>query len=141
MPVILTEPYLFGDIKDTIKKLESFIKPEGKIIIGTLIVSEKELPEELIEFDGNNLHTELEIYETLLKNNYAISYIGRSTQGEWDKYFTWSSRRIVKDYQNAKTDEEKKKQKQWLYKWYKMYAKYRIKYEKWCLFAIEKINE
>jgi cyclopropane fatty-acyl-phospholipid synthase-like methyltransferase len=138
--VILTEPYLFGDIKDTIKRLESFIKPEGKIIIGTLIVSEKELPEELIEFDGNNLHTELEIYETLLKNNYAISYIGRSTQGEWDKYFTWSSRRIVKDYQNAKTDEEKEKEKQWLYKWYKMYAKYRIKYEKWCLFAIEKIN-
>jgi SAM-dependent methyltransferase len=139
--VILTEPYLLGDIEKAIKKLEKFIKPDGKIIIGTLIVSEKELPEELIEFDGNNLHTELEIYEILLKNNYAISYIGRSTQGEWDKYFTWSSRRIVKDYQNAETDEEKIKQKQWLYRWYKMYAKYRIKYEKWCLFVIEKINE
>jgi cyclopropane fatty-acyl-phospholipid synthase-like methyltransferase len=138
--VILTEPYIFGEIGETIKKLEKFIKSDGKIIFGTLIASEKDLPEELVEFDGNNLHTEYDIYKIILNNNYSISYIGRSTQGEWDKYFTWSSRRIVECYQNAKTHEEKEKQKEWLYKWYGMYAKYRIKYEKWGLFAIEKIN-
>jgi hypothetical protein len=125
----------------SIKKLEKYIKPNGKIVIGTLISSEKNVPQELIDFDGNNLHTEMEIYDIILKNNYAVSYIGRSTQGEWDKYFTWSSRRIIWDIQNAKTGEEKRKQKEWLEKWYTMYAKYRIKYEKWCLFAIEKIEK
>jgi cyclopropane fatty-acyl-phospholipid synthase-like methyltransferase len=138
--VILTEPYIFGGIENSIKQLEKFIRPDGKIIIGTLIASEKELPKELIEFDGNNLYTELDVYEILLRNKYSISYIGRSTQGEWDKYFTWSSRRIVKDYESAKNNEEKEKQKEWLYKWYRMYAKYRIKYEEWCLFAVEKIK-
>jgi cyclopropane fatty-acyl-phospholipid synthase-like methyltransferase len=137
--VIATEPYIFGDIEAAIKELEKYIKPNGKIVIGTIISSEKNIPQELIDFDGNNLHTEMEIYDIILRNNYAVSYIGRSTQGEWDKYFTWSSRRIVKDIQNAGTEEEKKKQKEWLEKWYTMYAKYRIKYEKWCLFAIEKI--
>jgi hypothetical protein len=56
----------------------------------------------------------MEVYDIILKNNYAISYIGRSTQGEWDKYFTWSSRRIVEDIRNAKTVDEKNKQKEWL---------------------------
>jgi cyclopropane fatty-acyl-phospholipid synthase-like methyltransferase len=139
--VITTEPYIFGDIENAIYELEKYIKPDGKIVIGTLISSEEVIPQELIDFDGNNLHTEMEVYDIILKNNYAISYIGRSTQGEWDKYFTWSSRRIVEGIRNAKTVDEKNKQKEWLEKWYKMYAKYRIKYEKWCLFGIEKINK
>jgi cyclopropane fatty-acyl-phospholipid synthase-like methyltransferase len=137
--VILTEPYLFGDLENAIKAGEKYIKLNGKIVIGTLITSEKEIPQELKDFDGENLHTELEIYEIVLKNGYVISYIGRSTQSEWDKYFTWSSRRIVKDYISAETDTEKKRQKDWLKKWYIMYAKYRIKYEQWCIFALEKI--
>ena len=82
----------------------------------------------------------MELYDIFLKNNYAVSYIGRSTQGEWDRYFTWSSRRIVKDIRNIETEQEKGKQMEWLKKWYRMYGKYRIKYEKWCLYAIEKIN-
>jgi cyclopropane fatty-acyl-phospholipid synthase-like methyltransferase len=138
--VILTEPYILGTIEEAIKKLEEFIKPNGKIIIGTIIVSDKNIPQELIDFEGDNLHTEDDLYEIFLNNNYTISYIGRSTQGEWDRYFTWSSRRIVADIQNAKNDEEYKKHKDWLKKWYRVYSKYRIKYEKWCLFAIEKIN-
>jgi cyclopropane fatty-acyl-phospholipid synthase-like methyltransferase len=139
--VIATEPYFFGDIENAIKELEKYIRPDGKIIIGTLVCSEENIPPELLDFDGNNLHTEMKIYDTILKNNYAISYIGRSTQGEWDKYFAWSSRRIVNDIKNAKTEEEKKKQKEWMNKWYTMYAKYRIKYEQWCLYGIERIEK
>ncbi|GMO12625.1 MAG: hypothetical protein Ta2A_22610 [Treponemataceae bacterium] len=138
--VICTEPYLFGDIENAIRKLEKHITPTGKIVIGTLVTKEKNIPQELIDFDGNNLHTEYEIYETFLKCNYAVSYIGRSTQGEWDKYFAWSSQRIIKDYQLSETNAEKQKQMEWLIKWHKMYSKYRIKYEQWCLYAFEKID-
>jgi cyclopropane fatty-acyl-phospholipid synthase-like methyltransferase len=137
--VICTEPYIFGNVENAIEILEKYIKPNGKIVIGTLVSIEKDIPQELIDFDGDNLHTEYELYETFLKNNYAISYIGRSTQGEWDKYFAWSSKRIINDYQSSKTNEEKRKQKEWLNKWHTMYSKYRIKYEQWCLYAIEKI--
>lgn len=138
--VFMTEPYLFDDIENAIIELEKYVNKNGIIIIGTLIVSDENIPQELIDFDGDNLHTELSVYETFLKNNYAISYNGRSTQGEWDKYFTWSSCRIVKDYENGKTTEEKEQKMEWLKKWYRMYLKYRIKYEKWCLFAIKKIK-
>jgi len=45
----------------------------------------------------------------------------------------------VANIRNSKTAEEKEKAEQWLQKWYTMYAKYRIKYEQWCLYAVEKI--
>jgi hypothetical protein len=48
---------------------------------------------------------------------------------------------FVNDIKNVKTEEEKKKQKEWINKWYTMYAKHRIKYEQWCLYAIEKIDK
>jgi hypothetical protein len=52
-------------------------------------------------------------------DDFRMAACVKSEGGEWDKYFTWSSRRIVKDYQNARTNEEKVKQKEWLHKSYK----------------------
>jgi len=138
--VICTETYILGSLNNAITELAKFIKPNGTIIIGLLTSPEEEIPDELKEFDGINLHKEIDVYNSLLDSGYAISFIARSTQNQWDKYFTWDSKRTVSEIRSAKTVEEKKKAEEWLKKWYTMYAKYRIKYEQWCLYAIEKIS-
>ena len=137
--VICTETYIFGSIENAINELKKYIKPNGKIIIGLLTSQEEKIPQELIDFDGINLYREIDVYEIFLKTGYAITYIARSTQNQWDKYFTWDSQRTVTAIRNAKTIEEKDKSEAWLKKWYTMYARYRIKYEQWCLYSIEKI--
>jgi cyclopropane fatty-acyl-phospholipid synthase-like methyltransferase len=137
--VILTESYHYGSIENTLKELNKFIKPNGKKIIGMLTSPEDKIPQELMDFDGGNLYTEAEVYDIFLKSGYVISYIARSTQSQWDKYFTWDSKRTVANIRNAKNDEEKNRSEKWLRKWYTMYSKYRIKYEQWCLYAVEKI--
>ncbi|MDR1803964.1 MAG: class I SAM-dependent methyltransferase [Treponema sp.] len=137
--IILTETYHYGSIENSLKELDKFIKPDGKKVIGLLTSPEEEIPQGLKDFDQVNLYTEMEVYDILMKNGYAISYIARSTQSQWDRYFTWDSKRTVANIRNSKTAEEKEKAEQWLQKWYTMYAKYRIKYEQWCLYAVEKI--
>jgi ubiquinone/menaquinone biosynthesis C-methylase UbiE len=139
--VILTETYLFDSIENALKELDKFIKPDGKKIIGMLTSPEEKIPQELIDFERVNLYTEMEVYDIFLRNGYAISYIARSTQSQWDKYFTWSSKRTVSRIRNAKTAEEKERFEKSLRKEYSMYAKYRIKYEQWCLYAVEKIEK
>jgi cyclopropane fatty-acyl-phospholipid synthase-like methyltransferase len=137
--VICTETYIFGSVENAIHELKKFIKPTGKIIIGLLTSQEETIPQELIDFDGINLYREIDLYDMFLKNGYAITFIARSTHSQWDKYFTWDSQRTVTAIRQAKTTDEKEKSEVWLKKWYTMYAKYRIKYEQWCLYSIEKI--
>lgn len=129
---------LFGGLKGNIKALESFIKENGKILIGTPYFYQKDTPKELIEFEGN-LHTIEEIYDVSKECGYLITYIAGCTHNEWERYITWSARRDLQWLKNNPDHINYKKKQEWIDYWYKMYFNYRRDYEGWALFVLEKI--
>lgn len=130
---------VFGGFENALLFLEKHIKPRGKIILGEVFYTQKDVPQELIDFEGNLL-MEADIYEIALRNRYAIIFIGRDTPAEWDRYIAWSARRIVEDYRKETTPQAKAKQLEWLRKWYDMYVHYRAKYQRYAIFVLEKLD-
>lgn len=130
---------VFEGFENALLFLKKHIKSQGKIILGEVFYTQKDVPQELIDFEGNLL-TEADIYGIALRNGYAITFIGRDTPAEWDRYIAWSARRIVEDYRKETEPQEKAKQLEWLRKWYDMYVHYRERYQRYAIFVLEKLD-
>ncbi|MCM1989070.1 SAM-dependent methyltransferase [Oceanirhabdus seepicola] len=129
---------LFGGLKGTIRVLESFIKEDGKMIIGIPYLHQKETPKELIEFEGE-LHTLEEIYDISRESGCLITHIAGCTQNEWERYITWSARRDLQWLKDNPNHIDYEKKQAWIDYWYKMYFNYRKDYEGWALFVLERV--
>jgi SAM-dependent methyltransferase len=123
-----------GGIESTIHLLEKYIKPDGKLIIGTRYSRVDNPPAELIEFEGETLSLK-NIYNIFYVNGYFITSMSTDTQNEWERYIMWSARRNLAAH---KSDPENPGRLQWCKKWYETYFKFRRDYEGYGTFLIEK---
>ncbi len=89
----------FEGIEGSIHLLEKYIKPDGKLIIGTRYSRVDNPPIELIEFEGETLSLK-GIYDILLNNGYFITSMSTDTQNEWERYIMWSARRHLDAYKS-----------------------------------------
>ena len=124
----------FGGIESTIHLLEKYIKPDGKLIIGTRYSRVDNPPAELIEFEGETLSLK-NIYNVFYVNGYFITSMSTDTQNEWERYIMWSARRNLAAY---KSNPENPSRLQWCKKWYETYFGFRRDYEGYGTFVIEK---
>jgi len=93
----------FGGIESTLRLLEKYIKPDGKLIIGTRFSRVDNPPAELIEFEGETLSLN-DIYQVFYINGYFITSMSTDTHNEWERYITWSARRNLTAYKNDPDD-------------------------------------
>ena len=125
----------FGGLQHTIWLLEKFVKPGGKLMIGTRFSKVEHPPQELIDFEGELLSLN-EINTVFQSNGYFITAMASDTHHEWERYIMWSARRHLTELrQNA----EDKSQLEWCKKWYDMYFYLRRPLEGYATFVIEKI--
>ena len=124
----------FGGIESTIHLLEQYIKPGGKLIIGTRYSRVDEPPAELIEFEGETLPLKI-IYSIFYDNGYFITSMATDTQNEWERYIMWSARRHLAAYKNNPDNQDLLA---WCKKWYETYFGFRRDYEGYGTFVIEK---
>jgi hypothetical protein len=124
----------FGGIESTIHLLEKYIKPNGKLIIGTRYSKVDNPPAELIEFEGETLSLK-NIYDIFYANGYFITSMATDTQNEWERYNMWSARRNLAAY---KSNPENPSRLQWCKKWYETYFGFRRDFEGYGTFVIEK---
>jgi SAM-dependent methyltransferase len=124
----------FGGIESTIHLLEKYIKPDGKLIIGTRYSRVDNPPAELIEFEGETLSLK-NIYNIFYVNGYFITSMSTDTQNEWERYIMWSARRHLDAY---KSNPDNPSRFKWCQKWYETYFGFRRDYEGYGTFVIEK---
>ena len=124
----------FGGIEGTIHLLEKYIRPDGKLIIGTRYSRVDNPPVELIEFEGETLSLK-DIYHIFYANGYFITSMATDTQNEWERYIMWSARRNLAAYKNDPNDPGLL---EWCKKWYETYFGFRREYEVYGTFVIEK---
>lgn len=124
----------FGGIEGTIHLLEKYIKPDGKLIIGTRFSRIDNPPAELIEFEGETLSLK-EIYNVFYANGYFITSMATDTNSEWERYIMWSARRNLAASKSNPDDPDRF---EWCKKWYETYFGFRREYEGYGTFVIEK---
>lgn len=125
----------FGGFKSTIELLEKYVKPNGKLIIGTRYSKVEEPPKELIEFEGETLPL-IEINRIIRSKGYYITSMATDTQAEWERYIMWSAKRHLNDLRKSP---ENQPLYEWCDKWYDMYFYYRRPYEGYVTVVIEKL--
>lgn len=125
----------FGGLQNTITLLEKFIKPEGKLIIGTRFSKVENPPQELIDFEGELLSLN-EINTVVQSNGYFITAMASDTHHEWERYIMWSAKRHLAE---LRKNMENESQMEWCKKWYDMYFRLRSPLEGYATFVIEKI--
>jgi ubiquinone/menaquinone biosynthesis C-methylase UbiE len=125
----------FGGLKNTIKLLEKFVKPQGKLIIGTRFSKTNNPPQELIDFEGETLPLK-KIYEIFSEHGYFITAMASDTDNEWERYIMWSARRHLSDLRKNPNNES---QLAWCKKWYETYFDFRRQYEGYATFTVEKV--
>jgi ubiquinone/menaquinone biosynthesis C-methylase UbiE len=135
--VCLSGENLLGDLESNIKFMESFLKSDGKILIGTPYYTSDIIPKELIDFEGE-LNTLMEIYKCVRKLGYNLIHFSTGDHHEWERYISWSARRDIESMKSLTTKKEIADKQQWIDYWHKMYFEYRRNYESWGMFIIEK---
>ena len=125
----------FGGLKSTISLLEGFVKPGGKLIIGTRFSKVENPPQELIDFEGELL-TLNEINAVFQSKEYFITAMASDTHQEWERYIMWSARRHLAELRKNLNNPS---QMEWCKKWYDMYFRLRRPLEGYGTFLIEKI--
>ncbi|HIZ55025.1 MAG TPA: class I SAM-dependent methyltransferase [Firmicutes bacterium] len=125
----------FGGLQSTVTLLEGFMKPDGKLIIGTRFSKVENPPQELVDFEGELL-TLNEINAVFQSNGYFITDMASDTHHEWERYIMWSARRHLAE---LRKDIKNQSQMEWCQKWYDIYFRLRRPLEGYATFVIEKI--
>ena len=125
----------FGGICGTITLMERFVKPEGKLIIGTRYSKADDPPQELTDFEGETLPLN-ELNRIFMERGYFLTAMASDSDREWERYIMWSARRDLTALRANPEDVEKLA---WCRKWYDMYFRIRRKYEGYATFVLEKL--
>jgi len=96
----------FGGLENTVMLLEKFIKPGGKLIIGTRFSKIDDPPPELIEFEGETLPLS-DINRLFKRRGYFITSMASDTDSEWERYIMWGARRHLNELRNNPDDRAK----------------------------------
>jgi len=135
--VCLSGENLYGGLENNIKFMETFLNHDGKILIGTPYYICDDVPDELIKFEGE-LNTLTEIYDSIRRLGYNLTYFSTGNHREWERYISWSARRDIKKMKSLTSQKEINDKQEWIDYWHKMYFKYRREFESWGMFVIEK---
>ncbi len=77
--------FIWGGFRGTIRRLREAVKPGGAIIIGEPYFVRPDVPQELIDFEGN-CNTEPELFQIARQEGCDIAYVARASADNWDRY-------------------------------------------------------
>ena len=120
----------FGGLQNTLLLLENFVKPRGKLIIGTRFSKTENPPQELSDFEDKLLSLR-QINAVFQANEYFITSMASDTYNEWERYIMWSARRHLAE---LRKDSGNQSQMEWCQKWYDMYFRLRRPLEGYATF-------
>lgn len=125
----------FGGFSGTIRLLETYLKPGGKLIIGTRYSKTEEPPQALIDFEGETFSL-LQMHRTARENGWYITGMATDTPAEWERYIMWSARRNLASIRCKPEDENLRR---WADTWYETYFTFRRQYEGYVTLLLEKL--
>jgi SAM-dependent methyltransferase len=76
---------IWGGFRPTLQALKRAIRPGGRIVIGEPYYSTKDLPQELVDFEGQ-WHTEVELLDIIHEEGCELRHILRASSDDRDWY-------------------------------------------------------
>lgn len=124
----------FGGFRGTIALLERYVKPDGRLIIGTRYSKVEPPPHELTDFEGETLFLR-QLNRIVREHGYYITSMATDTHREWERYIMWSARRNLESLRAAPHDAGRR---EWCDKWYDTYFDFRRECEGYVIMVMEK---
>ena len=82
--------FIWGGFRLTLRALKRAIKPGGRIVVGEPYYTQQDVPQELIEFEGD-YHTEVELLHIMNEEGLDLGQIFRGSDDDKDWYTAfWS---------------------------------------------------
>jgi hypothetical protein len=103
---------IWGGFRPTLKALKQVIKPDGQIVVGEPYYVQKDVPSELIAFEGD-YRTELELLHIISEEGFELKQIFRASSDDKDWYTAF-----------------------WSQEGQEMYLKYMRVYEGWAMYLM-----
>lgn len=122
-------------IDKTIELGEKFLKERGVLVYCKTYSKVPNPPKELVEFEGE-LFTLNELHKKFNQLGYYITHMASDSNGDWERYITWETKRNISAIRN---NPDAKGKKEWIDIWNKMYFDNRRPFEGQALFGLEKI--
>jgi SAM-dependent methyltransferase len=83
---------IWGGFRPTLQALKQVVKPGGQIVVGEPYYTQRPVPQELIEFEGD-YHTEVELLHMMNEEGLDLKQIFRASSDDRDWYTAfWSQR-------------------------------------------------
>jgi SAM-dependent methyltransferase len=84
--------FIWGGFRPTLRALQRAISPNGQVVVGEPYYTQKRVPRELIEFEGD-YHTEVELLQIMNEEGLELKQIVRADSDDRDWYTAfWSQR-------------------------------------------------
>ncbi len=114
----------FGGFGSTLRHLKGTIRAGGSIVVSEPFYSSKQVPQELIEYEGD-YHTEPELFDIARSEGVEVGYYTRATPDEWDRYIFSSHKTEMQELLAVSAGREREERKARLHRWQDMYIRYR----------------
>lgn len=133
----LSASFALGGFRGTIRRLKDYIKPMGSIVVAEPYYLDTDIPEELIEYEGE-LSTEYELLQMIYEENLELAYIFHSSDDEWDRYVSSGWHAFYQWARQHPDDAEAIQAVNGSHRSQEMYVRYRRKYERHVMFVLQR---
>jgi len=130
---------IWGGFRPSIRRMKDAIHSEGKVIIGEAYYTRRDVPPELIEYEGRR-HTELELFEIVREEGFQVGYMARSSREDWDRYVFANQVGAIGEIKSIPDAAERQQRWARFPRWQDMYIKYRQIYEGFAIYVLYPVD-
>ncbi len=131
---------IWGGFRPSIRRMKDAIHSEGKVVIGEPYYTHRDVPPELIEYEGH-CHTEVELFDIAREEGFQVGYMARSSREDWDQYVLGANQVRTIGEIKAIPDADQRQQRWARFpRWQDMYIKYRQIYEGFAIYVLYPVD-
>jgi cyclopropane fatty-acyl-phospholipid synthase-like methyltransferase len=129
--------FIWGGFRETIQALKTYVKPEGKLVIGEVHWLKTNIPQEYLNGSAppGTLY-EHEILQISNEEGYDIEYMVRSNLDDWDRYNAGNWRGMVRWINDNPAHPERQDIIERLRKNQDDYLRYEREYLGWAIYVL-----
>ncbi len=127
--------WMWGGFGPAISSLERFVRVGGRILIGAAFYHTKDVPQELLEYEGE-LATPEEMLATIRAQGCELEYMTRSGSAEWERYVCSGWHDLLRWLEDNPSTPERSAIMDAFYRGQDMYVKYRSEYQGFALYIL-----
>lgn len=132
--VCLGASFIWGGYRGTIRAIRKAIRPGGRLAIGEPYYVTKDVPPELVKYEGN-CPTENEIFQITREEGFEVEYAVRASADDWDRYVFSSCYQDIRRIRENPGHPDREEWIRQVHRFQDMYP-YRLRYQGWAVYVL-----